>query len=146
MKQPDQARLDPSDGQRAPAVTRTIDILRLLARSDRPLGVNAIAARLDLIPSTCLHILRALVEQTVVSVEPITKQYSLGPGLLSLAHDMLRKNTFINVVQPVLDSWAADPPRQFPNYASGSAGPHAADALLQQDGRAWRPLSSPEKR
>ncbi len=95
------------DSQRAPAVTRTIDILRLLARSDRPLGVNAIAAKLDLIPSTCLHILRALVEQTVVTVEPITKHYTLGPGLLSLAHDMLRKNTFINVVQPVLDDLSA---------------------------------------
>jgi DNA-binding IclR family transcriptional regulator len=107
MKHGKPSRLDPPGSQRAPAVTRTIDILRLLARSDRPLGVNAIAAQLDLIPSTCLHILRALVEQTVVTVEPVTKQYSLGPGLLSLAHHMLRKNTFINVVQPVLDDLSA---------------------------------------
>jgi glucose-6-phosphate 1-dehydrogenase len=42
------------------------------------------------------------------------------------------------VVQPVLDAWAADK-ANFPNYASGSEGPTAADALLAgDDGRAWR--------
>ncbi|HEY7204388.1 MAG TPA: glucose-6-phosphate dehydrogenase [Methylomirabilota bacterium] len=43
-------------------------------------------------------------------------------------------------VQPILDAWAETPPRDFPNYASGSAGPGAADDLLARDGRAWRPL------
>jgi len=43
-------------------------------------------------------------------------------------------------VQPILDAWAANPPRDFPNYASGSAGPAAADELLARDGRAWRAL------
>jgi glucose-6-phosphate 1-dehydrogenase len=42
------------------------------------------------------------------------------------------------VVQPVLDAWGATPPRHFPSYASGSDGPAAADALLRDDGRAWR--------
>jgi glucose-6-phosphate 1-dehydrogenase len=45
------------------------------------------------------------------------------------------------VVQPVLDAWAATPPRDFPNYAAGSDGPAAADELLARDGRAWRPLN-----
>ncbi len=31
-------------------------------------------------------------------------------------------------------------PVDFPNYAAGSTGPAAADALLARDGRAWRPL------
>ena len=44
------------------------------------------------------------------------------------------------VVQTVLDGWQAEPPRQFPNYASGSDGPHASDMLLRQDGRDWRPV------
>jgi glucose-6-phosphate 1-dehydrogenase len=43
-------------------------------------------------------------------------------------------------VQPILDAWANDPPRDFPNYAAGSSGPAAADELLARDGRAWRPL------
>jgi glucose-6-phosphate 1-dehydrogenase len=43
-------------------------------------------------------------------------------------------------VQPILDAWAEFPPCNFPNYASGSSGPMAADSLLARDGRAWRPL------
>ncbi len=44
------------------------------------------------------------------------------------------------VVQPILDAWANNPPRDFPNYSAGSDGPAAADALLTCDGRAWRSL------
>jgi len=43
-------------------------------------------------------------------------------------------------VQPILDAWEENPPRDFPNYASGTIGPTAAEALLTRDGRAWRPL------
>ncbi|HXA57137.1 MAG TPA: glucose-6-phosphate dehydrogenase [Candidatus Acidoferrum sp.] len=42
------------------------------------------------------------------------------------------------VVQPILDVWAALPPRDFPNYASGSWGPQLAFDLLRRDGREWR--------
>ncbi len=40
-------------------------------------------------------------------------------------------------VTPVLDLWASLPPRDFPNYAAGSTGPAAAEALLARDGRRW---------
>jgi glucose-6-phosphate 1-dehydrogenase len=43
-------------------------------------------------------------------------------------------------VQPILDAWASEPPRDFPNYVAGASGPAAADALLARDGRAWRSL------
>jgi len=43
-------------------------------------------------------------------------------------------------VQPILDAWAENPPRDFPNYVAGGEGPAAADELLARDGRAWRPL------
>ena len=46
------------------------------------------------------------------------------------------------VVQPILDAWAAKPAKDFPNYKAGSEGPAAADELLARDGRAWRPLTS----
>jgi glucose-6-phosphate 1-dehydrogenase len=43
----------------------------------------------------------------------------------------------------MLDAWAAEK-ADFPNYASGSAGPKAADTLLAHTGkRAWRPLEEP---
>jgi glucose-6-phosphate 1-dehydrogenase len=43
-------------------------------------------------------------------------------------------------VQPILDAWAGNAPKDFPNYTSGGTGPAAADELLARDGRAWRPL------
>jgi glucose-6-phosphate 1-dehydrogenase len=45
-------------------------------------------------------------------------------------------------VQPILDDWAQRTPADFPNYASGSAGPASADTLLALGGRSWRPLNS----
>jgi glucose-6-phosphate 1-dehydrogenase len=43
-------------------------------------------------------------------------------------------------VQPILDAWANNPPRDFPNYVAGGSGPAAADELLARDGRTWRSL------
>jgi glucose-6-phosphate 1-dehydrogenase len=43
-------------------------------------------------------------------------------------------------VQPILEAWAGNPPEDFPNYVAGGSGPAAADALLAEDGRAWRSL------
>ncbi|MEE7559391.1 glucose-6-phosphate dehydrogenase, partial [Xanthomonas sp. Kuri4-2] len=46
------------------------------------------------------------------------------------------------IVQPILDAWQAAP-SDFPNYAAGSAGPAAADALLAVNGgHAWRALTA----
>jgi glucose-6-phosphate 1-dehydrogenase len=42
------------------------------------------------------------------------------------------------VVQPVIDVWKALPPRDFPNYASGTWGPKEAHELIERDGRQWR--------
>jgi glucose-6-phosphate 1-dehydrogenase len=44
-------------------------------------------------------------------------------------------------VQPILDAWANNTAGDFPNYAAGTTGPTAADALLGRDGRAWRSLT-----
>jgi DNA-binding IclR family transcriptional regulator len=90
-----------------PAVTRSIAILRLLGSSPSPLGVKAIADELDLVPSTCLHILRVLVDEELLKVDPATKRYSLGPGMLALARSALKRGGFNDVVQPYLDDISA---------------------------------------
>ncbi|MGG5809303.1 IclR family transcriptional regulator [Falsiroseomonas sp. CW058] len=89
-----------------PAVTRAAAILRLLARSTEPLGVQPIARALGLVPSTCLHILRALAAEDLVSFDPVTKRYGLAGGVLALARAMLRHDAFGNLAQPVLDRLA----------------------------------------
>jgi len=42
------------------------------------------------------------------------------------------------IVQPVLDYWQAHPQDDLPNYAAGTWGPQAADALMAREGRHWR--------
>jgi DNA-binding IclR family transcriptional regulator len=101
------ARGAPPRVRAVPAVTRAIAILRLLGRNRTPLGVKAIAQSLDLVPSTCLHILRALVLEQLLKVDPATKRYSLGTGMLPLARAVLANSGFANLVQPELDRLSA---------------------------------------
>lgn len=44
------------------------------------------------------------------------------------------------ILTPILNYWASNPPTDFPNYASGTWGPKAADEMLSKDKRAWRIL------
>ncbi len=92
---------------KAPAIARAAAILRLLGKSDRPLGVQAIAKELGLVPSTCLYVLRALVEEELVAFDPDTKRYALQAGVLTLARNWLRRDAFNDLAQPVLDRLAS---------------------------------------
>jgi glucose-6-phosphate 1-dehydrogenase len=46
-----------------------------------------------------------------------------------------------SVVKPILDVWGNSLPADFPNYAAGSWGPLAAEALLARDGHQWRKIN-----
>lgn len=91
-----------------PAVSRAVAILRLLGRSREPLGVQAIARALNIIPSTALHILRTLVTEELVSVDALSKLYSLNAGVLMLARQWLDQDRFAAVAQPALDRIARE--------------------------------------
>jgi glucose-6-phosphate 1-dehydrogenase len=43
-----------------------------------------------------------------------------------------------NIVDPVLDAWAAEEVTGLPLYEAGTWGPDKADLLIQRDGRTWR--------
>lgn len=106
-----QEDIPPSNGQtaaavkqsKAPAIARAAAILRLLGKSRSPLGVQSIARELGLVPSTCLYVLRALVDEELVAFDPDTKRYSLEAGVLTLARQWLRRDQFSDLAQPVLD-------------------------------------------
>jgi DNA-binding IclR family transcriptional regulator len=86
-----------------PAVTRAVAVLRLLGRSRAPMTLKAIAEALDLVPSTALHILRALVVEQLLQVDPLTKRYRLGVGMLPLARAVLEHGDFPSLVRPKLE-------------------------------------------
>lgn len=92
--------------RQVPAVSRSIAILRLLGKSPEPMGVKAIAQALGLVPSTCLHILRVLVQEQLIRVDS-AKRYSLGIGMLALARTAIERNTFAAVAQPALGRLSA---------------------------------------
>jgi DNA-binding IclR family transcriptional regulator len=93
---------------KAPAIARAAAILRLLGRSDAPLGVNAIARELGLVPSTCLYVLRALAAEEFVAFDDNTKRWSLEAGVLTLARGWLRRDQFADLAQPALDRLARE--------------------------------------
>ena len=41
------------------------------------------------------------------------------------------------ILMPVIETWAANPSVNFPNYASGMQGPEDAEALIARDGKSW---------
>jgi DNA-binding IclR family transcriptional regulator len=88
---------------KAPAISRAAAVLRLLGKSDAPLGLQAIARELGLVPSTCLYVLRALVAEEFVAFDSDTKRYALEAGVLTLARHWLRRDRFHDLAQPHLD-------------------------------------------
>ncbi|MCT2399147.1 IclR family transcriptional regulator [Novosphingobium mangrovi (ex Huang et al. 2023)] len=100
---PDTLPTDPVKASKAPAISRAAAVLRLLGKNDAPLGVQAIARELGLVPSTCLYVLRALVAEELVAFDPSTKRYTLDSGVLTLARNWLRRDRFNDLAQPALD-------------------------------------------
>ncbi|MHC1480931.1 glucose-6-phosphate dehydrogenase [Frateuria aurantia] len=77
-----------------------------------------------------------------VGYETLLYDCMLGDATLFQRADMVE--ACWQAVQPILEAWAKTPAMDFPNYASGSAGPSAADTLLAiSHGHAWRPLGQP---
>ena len=62
----------------------------------------------------------------------------LGDGTLFAHRDDVEATWAL--MTPVLEYWAKNPQKDFPNYAAGTWGPPAANALMEMDGRKWRKL------
>jgi glucose-6-phosphate 1-dehydrogenase len=64
----------------------------------------------------------------------------IGDATLFQRADMVESGW--QVVDPILDVWAALPPRRFPNYAAGTWGPKESDEMLERDDRQWRKIEA----
>ncbi|MCC5808909.1 MAG: IclR family transcriptional regulator [Ectothiorhodospiraceae bacterium] len=74
------------------AVVNAVRLLRVLASSNKPLGVTAAARAADVNPSTAYHILRTLVHEGLVTFDEGGKTYSLGLGMVTLARKLLGRH------------------------------------------------------
>jgi glucose-6-phosphate 1-dehydrogenase len=83
-------------------------------------------------------------KQANVGYETLLYDVMIGDPTLFMRADTVEQGW--RIVQPVLDAWEKDCTR-FPNYASGSEGPKAADDLIARNGdRAWRLITGPSRR
>jgi glucose-6-phosphate 1-dehydrogenase len=62
----------------------------------------------------------------------------LGDGTLFAHRDGVEATWAL--MTPILNAWAKDPIKDFPNYAAGTWGPTTGDALLESENRKWRKL------
>ena len=62
----------------------------------------------------------------------------LGDGTLFAHRDGVEATWAL--MTPLLEHWAKNPIKDFPNYAAGTWGPSTGDALMELDGRKWRKL------
>ncbi len=59
----------------------------------------------------------------------------IGDATLFSRTDLVE--TAWEIAQPILDSWASERAKDFPNYPAGSWGPREAFDLIEDDGRRW---------
>lgn len=77
-------------------------MLEQVARSEVPLGLMEVAARLDADKSAAMRSLAFLEERGMLRRDGATKKYRIGPGLLSLAAIAMSKADLPQVAQPYL--------------------------------------------
>ncbi len=85
------------------------------------------------------------VRQPNVGYETLIYDVMIGDASLFMRADLVEHGW--RILQPVLDAWT-QPAGDFPNYASGEAGPPDADSLIARDDehRRWRPIDAAPRR
>lgn len=102
-------------------------------------------------------LLKAKVPGREMLLKPVTMHFDYeesfhterGTGYEVLLYDCLLNDPTLfsrsdlverawEIAQPIIDVWSSLPPRNFPNYLSGTWGPKEAGELIKKDGRQWR--------
>lgn len=92
--------------KRVPAVRRAAAILWELADRPTPMSLSQISRAVNVIPSTCLHILRELASARLISYDQSSKTYQLGTGIAELAKSATYLYQFADVAKPQLQAIA----------------------------------------
>lgn len=90
-----------------PAATRTVALLRELARSPRPVPATTLARALDLPRSTVYHLLAVLEREGMVVHLPEERRWGLGVGAFEIGSAYLRHDGLSRLAGPLLRELAA---------------------------------------
>ncbi len=94
---------DAKPGRTVNAVVNAMEVLRVLGRAGKPVGVHAISSQMGLAVSTVHRLLTSLVDQEFVVQVPETSEYTLGRGLLELLGDMVRQFDMRRSLRPAME-------------------------------------------
>lgn len=92
-----------TQGRPVAAVERALAVLDLLAESDEPQGVNAIARALGVSASSASRLLGTLAAHDLVERMPDTGRYRLGVRLLQLGTHVLARLDVRSIARPLLE-------------------------------------------
>lgn len=92
----------PTRGPGTEAADRVADVLTLFARGSASMGVSEIARELELSKAVVHRVLQSLASRSLVTVNPDTREYQLGPAALAMGARALRDIDLRRAAQPVL--------------------------------------------
>ncbi len=95
-------------GKVVPAALSTVRILRYLSEQAQPASLTQVARSMNLIPSTCFHILQTLARENFVTFDPVRKDYTIGYGVMELAKGAAVIGRDVHQVRPILERVAQD--------------------------------------
>ncbi|MFF2652701.1 IclR family transcriptional regulator [Streptomyces sp. NPDC058045] len=93
-----------AEAQGTESAARVADVLLLFTDGPDRLGVSAVARELNLSKAVVHRILQTLLDRGLVSSDPDTRSYALGPAAAALGARALRESHIRRVALPVLGS------------------------------------------
>ncbi|MFT4032058.1 MAG: glucose-6-phosphate dehydrogenase [Siphonobacter sp.] len=113
--------------------------IRLQVQAKRP-GLDMIINTVDMV----FDYKGTYTTQAPEAYETLLLDTMLGDQTLFMRGDQVE--VAWDLLMPVLNTWAAKPSLNFPNYAADSWGPEAAEALVARDGFHWFSLPVSNKK
>jgi IclR family transcriptional regulator, KDG regulon repressor len=92
----------------APILKKAVEVIKLIVRENKPLGVTDIARILSLSKSTTFGILKSLEEEGFLVKDASSKKYSTGNTLFELSKRILRTTDVALTARPHLSRLASD--------------------------------------
>lgn len=87
----------------APLLKKAIEVIKLIARQDSPLGVTEISKSVSFSKSTTFGILKALESEGFIFKDAASKKYSIGHALLELSQQVFRGVELSAIARPYLE-------------------------------------------
>jgi DNA-binding IclR family transcriptional regulator len=97
---------DTGNPQTVTALARGMAILRCFDGTENPLGNQEIATRTGLPKPTVSRLTFTLASLGYLKYSPAIEKYSLGVGILTLAHSFLKNGDVINFARPLMEELA----------------------------------------